>query len=337
MKVLSLFTKILHYLPSEFSHFVALEGLNLLNSIGMLKFFKGNSYKHNFDDRDLRNHSHMVGIAAGLDKNADYIDSLGALGVGFVEVGTVTPKPQKGNPKPRIFRNLKERSLLNRLGFNNKGVDHLVNNLKKKKSNVLIGTSIGKNFDTPNQRASEDYIYCLEKTYEYSDYIAVNISSPNTQDLRNLSKEEFLSSLLKDLKNNQNKLSIIHGYKPIFIKISPDESLENLNAICKSIKEISLDGVICSNTSIEHNDKNGSGGISGKPLKEKAIKNLIKVREILGTDFTIIASGGVMSSQDYLDRINYGANFVQIYTGLIFEGPKLIVDILNLSSASRNT
>ena len=338
MKVFSLFTKILHHMPSEFSHFVALQGLNILNSIGLLKFFfRGNSYKYYLDDRDIRNHSHMVGIAAGLDKNADYINSLGALGVGFVEVGTVTPKPQIGNPKPRIFRNRKEKALLNRLGFNNKGVDYLVNNLKQKKTDVLIGTSIGKNFDTPNERASEDYIYCLEKTYEYSDYIAVNISSPNTQDLRNLSKEEFLSSLLKDLKNNQSQLSLIHGYKPIFIKISPDESLENLKAICQSIKDISLDGVICSNTSIEHNDKNGPGGISGKPLKEKAIKNLIKVREILGTDFTIIASGGVMSSQDYLDRINDGANFVQIYTGLIFEGPKLIVDILNLSSASRNT
>ncbi len=334
MIVFSVFTKLLHFLPSEFSHGLALKSLKLLHSLGILKFFlKQPSYNANFEDRDLRNHSNLVGLAAGLDKNGDYIDSLASLGLGFIEVGTVTPKAQEGNPKPRIFRNSKEKSLLNRLGFNNKGADHLVKNLKNKKTKILIGTSIGKNFDTPNEQASEDYIYCLDRVYEHSDYIAINISSPNTKDLRNLSKDVLLNKLLKDLKNKQGDLSAIHGYKPIFVKISPDESIEDLFTICKSIKDNSIDGIICSNTTVDHNNENGSGGISGKPLKEKATKNLIEVRKMLGTDFTIIASGGVMSSQDYVDRINNGANFVQIYTGLIFEGPKLITDIVNLSSS----
>ena len=338
MKLLSIFTNFLHHLPSEFSHNIALKGLKILNILGILKiFFRGNKYDFDFDERDLRNHPSMVGIAAGLDKNGDYIDSLAALGVGFIEVGTITPKAQKGNPKPRIFRNLQQGSLLNRLGFNNKGVDYLVANLKNKKSKILVGTSIGKNFDTPNERAAEDYIYCLEKVYEYSDYIAINISSPNTKNLRDLSQEVPFNALLKILKKKQNLLSQAHGYKPIFVKISPDESAKGLSAICKSIKENSLDGIICSNTTIDHKDENGMGGVSGKPLTEKAINNLVKVREILGNDLTVIASGGVMSAQDYVDRINKGANFVQLYTGLIFEGPKLIADIVNLSSNSRNT
>ena len=337
MKLISVFTKILHYLPSEFSHHVALNALKVLYFSGILDiFFRALRSEIDFDDRDIRNHSNLVGIAAGLDKNGDFIDCLAALGVGFIEIGTVTPEAQKGNPKPRIFRNLKEKSLLNRLGFNNKGVNYLVNNLKNKKTKILVGTSIGKNFDTPNEHASKDYIYCLEKVYEYTDYIAINISSPNTKDLRDLSENILLNTLLKDIKDKQNNLSITHGYKPIFIKISPDESMESLNTICKSIKENLIDGIICSNTTIDHKDINGLGGISGKPLTEKATKNLIKVREILGNKITIIASGGVMSSQDYIDRINNGANFVQIYTGLIFEGPKLIKDITNLSF-SRNT
>ena len=333
MHLLSLFTKFLHFLPGELSHHLALKGLKTMHMLGLTRiFFKKRYHPNEFVDRKLSNLTTKVGIAAGLDKNGEYIDSLASLGVSFIEVGTVTPRPQKGNPKPRIFRNLKEKSLLNRLGFNNKGVDYLVKNLKNKKTRILIGTSIGKNFDTPNDKASSDYLYCLEKIYKYSDYIAVNISSPNTKDLRDLSKVEYLEALLEEIKNKQKDLSEVHGYKPIFIKISPDESSENLRDICNSILTKSFDGIICSNTTIDHSDSNGSGGISGQPLKKKATETLLKVRALVGDELPIIASGGVMSVEDYLEKIDAGANLVQLYTGFIYEGPKLITDILNLNS-----
>ena len=332
MIIFSFLTKILHYLPGELSHSIALNGLKLMHSVGFLRFININAKKHDFTERDIRKRKDMLGIAAGLDKNGEYIDCLSSLGLGFIEVGTVTPKPQKGNPRPRIFRNKKEKSLLNRLGFNNKGVDYLVESLKNKKSKIIVGSSIGKNFDTPNTKAHEDYIYCLEKVYEFSDYIAVNISSPNTKDLRNLSGKDFFDYLLKELKDSQTKLSIRFGYKPIFVKISPDETLENLKLICKSIISNQMDGIICANTTVNHDEKNGFGGLSGAPLKKLSNKTLISVRNEVGKNFPIIASGGVMSSRDYQEKIKLGANLVQVYTGFIFEGPKLIQDIINMSS-----
>ena len=332
MIIISFFTKILHYLPGEISHSIALGGLKLLYALGLIGLFQNNSKRYEFSERDIRNTRNMVGIAAGLDKNGEYIDCLASLGLGFIEVGTITPKPQEGNPKPRLFRNKKDKSLLNRLGFNNKGVDFLVENLKNRKSNIIVGSSIGKNFDTPNNKAHEDYIYCLEKVYEFSDYIAVNISSPNTKDLRNLSGKDFFDYLLKELKDSQTKLSIRFGYKPIFVKISPDETLENLKLICKSIISNQMDGIICANTTVNHDEKNGFGGLSGAPLKKLSNKTLISVRNEVGKNFPIIASGGVMSSRDYQEKIKLGANLVQVYTGFIFEGPKLIQDIINMSS-----
>ncbi len=333
MLLISVFTKLLHLLPGELSHYLALNGLKLLYSTGILRIMMHSpDLKVNSKNRDLRHLSKKLGIAAGLDKNGDYIDCLSVLGIDFIEVGTVTPRPQKGNPKPRIFRDKKEKSLLNRLGFNNKGVDHLVKNLKSRESNIIVGSSVGKNFDTPNESAFEDYIHCIEKVYEYSDYIAVNISSPNTKDLRALSNEEHFSFLLHKIKNLQNILSIKYGYIPIFIKISPDEDKHNLKIICSSILENKLDGIICSNTTIDHHSKDGLGGLSGAPLKKKANDCLKEVRSLVGSKIPIIASGGVMSVADYLEKIDAGADHVQIYTGFIFEGPKLIKDIIQHSS-----
>lgn len=337
MYLLSIFTKILNFLPEEFSHHLALKSLKYLHLTGLTKFLLNNSERTKFVKKDIRNLTTKVGIAAGLDKNGEYIDCLAALGISFIEVGTVTPRPQTGNSKPRIFRNLRERALLNRLGFNNKGVDHLVQNLKRKKTDIIVGSSIGKNFDTPNENAAEDYVYCLEKVYKHSDYIAINISSPNTQKLRDLSKIKYLDDLLKIIKLKQDDLSFVHGYRPIFIKISPDESYDDLKNICNSILINNLDGIICSNTSIDHSDPNGLGGISGKPLKKKATDTLIQVRNLIGDKLPIIASGGVMTSDDYLEKIAAGATLVQLYTGLIFEGPKLIDDIVNLDSRVRKT
>ena len=330
MKLISSATKILHYFPGEMSHHIALYALKILYKVGILNLvIKKPKFMDSRKQKDFKENPLNVGIAAGLDKNGDFIDCLAALGIGSIEVGTVTPKPQKGNSKPRIFRNKAEKSLLNRLGFNNKGVEYLAERLKQRKTNIIVGSSIGKNFDTPNERASGDYIFCLERVYEYSDYIAVNISSPNTKDLRDLSNAEYLDVLLRNLKLKQAELSMIHGYKPIFIKISPDESFENLKTICNSILGNKLDGVICSNTTSEHRDKNGSGGLSGAPLKEKAISSLIKIRDFLGPEIPIIASGGIMTVEDFIERVDAGADLVQVYTGFIYEGPKLIEDILN--------
>ena len=332
MNIISIFTNILHYLPGELSHSIALNGLKVLHSFGFIRFLYSTNKKYDLNERDIRNRKNMVGIAAGLDKNGDYIDCLASLGLGFIEVGTVTPEPQQGNPKPRIFRNKKEKSLLNRLGFNNKGVDYLVTNLKNRKSKIIVGSSIGKNFYTPNDKAHEDYIHCLEKVYEFSDYIAVNISSPNTKDLRELSSKSFFDLLLKNLKDSHAKLSLRFGYKPIFIKISPDETQENLKLICKSILSHEMDGIICSNTTAKHDEKNGSGGLSGALLRKLSNENLTFVRSEVGKKFPIIASGGVMTAKDYQEKIELGANLVQLYTGFIFEGPRLIQDIINLSS-----
>ena len=333
MFLFSLSTKLLHYLPGEFSHTIALKGLKILYSLGMLRLFNIKSgINRNLIERDIRYLSNKVGIAAGLDKNGDYIDCLAALGIDFIEIGTVTPRPQRGNPKPRLFRNKDEKSLLNRLGFNNKGLDYLLENLKAKKSGIIVGTSIGKNFDTPNEKAFEDYLFCLEKVYEDSDYIAVNISSPNTIGLRELSNNELLDSLLQKIKSKQKSLASMFGYKPILIKISPDEIFDDLKIICNSVIANELDGIICSNTTINHNNKNGPGGLSGEPLKEKAISSLKFVKSLVGDKLTIIASGGLMSVADYQDRINAGADLVQLYTGFIYEGPKLIQDIVNLNT-----
>lgn len=336
MKILSFFTYLLHFLPTEFSHKFALDSLKFLYKTGILRFIVPKQKSEmNFNQvasnrvffTKLKN---RLGFAAGLDKNGDYIDCLAALGVGFIEVGTVTPNPQPGNHKPRLFRNRKDQSLLNRLGFNNKGVDHLVERLKKRKCDVVIGSSIGKNFYTPNDKAYEDYLQCLEKVYEFTDYIAVNISSPNTENLRELSNSEYLKDLLKKIKLKQESLSTLHGYKPIFIKISPDENLENLKEICNSVLFLEFDGIICSNTSADHNDINGNGGLSGTPLKKLATDKLLFIKSIVKNEIPLIASGGVMNVCDFKEKINSGADLVQVYTGFIYKGPELIQDLVNL-------
>ena len=336
MNLLSFITKIFHFLPEEISHYLALKGLKMIHSVGLLKLLIGNKTldkKVSNNPNDLRLLENKLGIAAGLDKNGEYIDCLTALGIGFLEVGTVTPVKQDGNPKPRLFRNRKDKSLLNRLGFNNNGVEALVENLKRRNSNITLGVSIGKNFSTPNESAYRDYLFCLEKVYQHSNYIAINISSPNTKDLRKLSDVDILEDLLLKIKEKQNQLSQTFNYVPIFVKISPDENEEALEHICKSIIKCNIDGIISSNTTINHNDINGYGGLSGLPLKDEATKKLIFIKKLVGNKLPIIASGGVMSASDYKEKIDAGADLVQVYTGFIFEGPKLIQDILDLNTS----
>ena len=272
--------------------------------------------------------SNRVGLAAGMDKNADYIEPLSLLGFGFLELGTLTPKAQTGNFKPRLFRLTKEESLINRMGFNNKGIDHAVKKIKKSNAKAVIGLSIGKNFDTSLDKAVEDYLFCMERAYPVCDYIAVNISSPNTKDLRKLESEKYFSNLISSLKKQQTFFSKNFGYKPIILKLSPDLQEREMENICKEILDKDIDAIICSNTTISHNYSQ-TGGLSGEELFEISNKTLISFRKFLGTTFPIIASGGVMSREHFEKKLKLGADLVQIYTGMIYEGPALVKDILN--------
>ena len=301
-------------------------GIKVVTSLGFkLKQIKGSKELDVFDCH----FSNLLGLAAGLDKNGDYIDNLASLGFGFLEIGTVTPKPQYGNKKPRLFRDIPSKAIINSMGFNNKGVDYLVNKLKKRRSDIPIGVSIGKNADTPNNLAHADYLYCLDRVFKYADYVAINISSPNTQGLREFEIKDELANLIQALKERQLELTNEHGYKPLFLKISPDNDDRGIEDICGALLRFSVDGLICTNTTINHNHISGSGGLSGKPLLGPSTETLRIARKILGDEFPIIASGGVMSKEDYLQKIDAGADLVQIYTGFIFEGPRLIDDILN--------
>ena len=269
-----------------------------------------------------------LGLAAGMDKNADYVDPLSYLGFGFIELGTLTPKAQAGNLKPRLFRLAKERSLINRMGFNNKGIDHAVKKIKNSNSKAVIGLSIGKSFDTPLDKAVEDYLFCLERAYPVCDYIAVNISSPNTKDLRKLESEKYFSNLISALKKQQIFFLKDLGYKPIILKLSPDLQERELENICKEILDKDIDAIICSNTTISHNYPQ-IGGLSGEELFEISNRSLISFRSFLGSSFPIIGSGGVMSRHHFEKKLELGADLVQVYTGMIYRGPTLIKEILN--------
>ncbi|HEY9489549.1 MAG TPA: quinone-dependent dihydroorotate dehydrogenase, partial [Chryseosolibacter sp.] len=271
-----------------------------------------------------------VGLAAGLDKDAKLIDALACLGFGFIEIGTLTPKPQPGNAKPRLFRLPKDQALINRMGFNNEGVMPAAERLKKKRSTVIVGGNIGKNKSTPNASADQDYTYCFNALYDYVDYFVVNVSSPNTPGLRELQEKEPLQRLLKTVKD----LSLTKPVaKPVLLKIAPDLNTEQLDDIVEILKSTGMDGVIATNTTIsregletsaEHLSRIGSGGLSGKPLRERANEVIRYLRAKLGKDFPIIGVGGIMSPQDAMEKLRAGADLVQIYTGFIYEGPDLI-------------
>lgn len=271
-----------------------------------------------------------VGLAAGFDKDAKLIDELAAFGFGFIEIGTLTPKPQPGNEKPRLFRLPKDKALINRMGFNNGGVHAAVARLKNRKSKVIVGGNIGKNKVTPNESAFEDYNTCFETLYPVVDYFVVNVSSPNTPGLRELQEKEPLRKLLTDVIALSKAKPT---YKPILLKIAPDLNEAQLIDVVEILKETKTDGVIATNTTISRNGLTTSkieiaaianGGLSGKPLTERATEVISFLRKQLGPAYPIIGVGGIMSAQDAIEKIKAGADLVQIYTGFIYEGPGLV-------------
>ena len=271
-----------------------------------------------------------IGLAAGFDKDAKLIDEMASFGFGFIEIGTLTPKPQAGNDKPRLFRLPKDQAIINRMGFNNEGVLTAVDRLKKRKSDVIVGGNIGKNKITPNENAFEDYNYCFEALYPYVDYFVLNVSSPNTPNLRALQEKEPLKKLLAQVK----ELSLTKPkQKPILLKIAPDLTVEQLDDVIEILKETKTDGVIATNTTISREGLTisrekvmamGAGGLSGKPLSNKSNEVIAYLRKQLGPDYPIIGVGGIMSATDALEKLKAGADLIQIYTGFIYEGPGFV-------------
>jgi len=326
---LRLVLKIIKIFPPEASHIIALNCLNILYKLRVLNLFFPKFKEDNFEFVGL-NFTNKLGTAAGLDKNGDFIDCLGALGFGFIEVGTITPLPQSGNPKPRVFRLSKDSAVINRLGFNNKGVEHLVKNLKEKKYNGVVGVNIGANKNSKDQKRIDDYLICFDRVAEYADYITINISSPNTPELRNLHNEENIRLLIKSI---EEKSRFLNYSGPIFLKVSPDEPTSLIKDIAGLIEESHLTGLIISNTTIKKDNlkedkyKNHEGGLSGKPLMEQSTKSLKIINEAF-PQLPIIGVGGVMSKNDFDTKISSGASLVQIYTGFIIHGPQILKQIL---------
>lgn len=291
---------------------------------------------YHFEDRRLEKKlfgltfKNPVGLAAGFDKDAKLIDALSDLGFGFIEIGTLTPKPQPGNEKPRLFRLPLDQALINRMGFNNEGVLPAATRLKNRKSSVIVGGNIGKNKSTPNESAYEDYAYCFEALYAHVDYFVINVSSPNTPGLRELQEKAPLQQLLKTIKERSLTKPIA---RPVLLKIAPDLSVSQMDDIIEILKVTGIDGVIATNTTIsregletekEKVDRLGPGGLSGGPLAKRATEVIRYLRTRLGKDFPIIGVGGIMSAEDALEKIEAGADLVQIYTGFIYEGPELV-------------
>jgi dihydroorotate dehydrogenase len=278
-----------------------------------------------------------VGLAAGLDKNGAHIDALLALGFGFVEIGTVTPRPQPGNPKPRMFRLPDQRAVINRLGFNNLGVDALVRNVERaRRKGGLLGINIGRNKDTPNESAEDDYLLCLERVYPLADYVTVNISSPNTAGLRELQEEQALRRLVGTLREAQERLGARHGARvPMLVKIAPDLSDEDIDAAGRVLADLEVDGVIATNTTVSRFGLEGTryadetGGLSGEPLMGRATSVLRRLRTRLPESIPMIGVGGILSGADAATKTAAGATLVQLYTGLVYCGPMLIRDCVD--------
>jgi dihydroorotate dehydrogenase len=331
----SLIQKLLFTQDPEWSHDFTINWLkrtqnNLLSCV----------YKQNLTDKPVKafglTFKNPVGLAAGLDKNGECIDAFAAMGFGFIEIGTVTPKPQPGNDIPRMFRLPKGQALINRMGFNNKGVDNLIENVKKVKYKGILGINIGKNKDTPEEEALHDYLICLRKVYNYASYITVNISSPNTPGLRNLQHGHALDALLVGLKSEQKILETQYAkYVPILVKIAPDLTEQEIVDMSNSLINAKIDGVIATNTTLDRTEVSGQqhaeemGGLSGAVLTAKSLAVTEKLVEVIAGRMTVIGVGGIHSAKTAKARIDAGSTLIQLYTSLIYQGPKVIKEIVD--------
>lgn len=321
--------ELLFRLPPEQAHHLTLQGLSLAERLGLLGMLPAVPAGP-VEVMGIR-FPNPVGLAAGLDKNGDHIDGLATLGFGFIEIGTVTPRPQPGNPQPRLFRLPEARAIINRMGFNNLGVDHLVAQVQRARYRGVLGINIGKNFDTPVERAADDYLICLEKVYPHASYVTVNISSPNTKGLRALQSGDALHDLLAKLKAAQGRLAAREGrYVPLAVKIAPDLSEDEVGVIAEQLVQHEIDGVIATNTTISrpmvtgmpHADE--QGGLSGRPVRELSTQTLRRLAQALAGRVPIIGVGGIEDGASAAEKIAAGASLVQVYTGFIYRGPALI-------------
>ncbi len=322
--------------PEKVHHFITvfLRMLNHLPGFGRLM-----RVMYCLDDPGLKRKvfgltfKNSVGLAAGFDKDAKVIDAFSHLGFGFIEIGTLTPEPQPGNPKPRLFRLKKDEALINRMGFNNEGVASAVQRLKKKKSDIIIGGNIGKNKITPNDKAVNDYVKAFEALFDYVDYFVINVSSPNTPDLRALQEKEPLKELIGEIQRRNKSRD---NPKPVLLKIAPDLTNGQLDDIIEIVELLDLDGVVATNTTISRENlltgeakinKIGAGGLSGRPLRERSTEVIRYLKQHAKRDFTIIGVGGINSPEDALEKLNAGASLIQIYTGFIYQGPGFVKKI----------
>jgi dihydroorotate dehydrogenase len=328
----ALLRPLLFKLDAEQAHHFTLDGLARAYRLGLLQKVAHHTCPATLMGLSLPN---PVGLAAGLDKNGQYIDALAALGFGFIEIGTVTPKAQAGNPKPRLFRVPEHQAVINRMGFNNQGIDAMIQNIEKSRFNGILGINIGKNATTPIENAADDYLICLEKAYAHAGYITVNISSPNTQNLRALQGSDELSALLSALKNKQAHLAAAHGrYVPLAVKIAPDLNEQQVADIAHAAIQTEIDGIIATNTTIDksalgHHPLAGEqGGLSGAPVREASNRVLKQLLAELEGRLPVIGVGGILSGADAAAKLHMGAAAVQVYSGLIYRGPALVKECL---------
>ncbi len=333
MNIYSLAKPLLFQLDAEFAHDLALKSLKFSEKLGLLSLYPQSP---KCTPRQVMGITfpNAVGLAAGLDKNGAVINGMAKLGFGFIEIGTVTPRAQPGNAKPRLFRVTEAQGIINRFGFNNLGVDNLVENVKAAKYKGVLGINIGKNFDTPNDKAVNDYIICMQKVYAHASYITVNISSPNTKNLRDLQVAEALSGLLARLKLEQATLAQKHGkYVPMTLKIAPDLTQDQVIEIADLLMQHQIDGVIATNTTLSRDAVKGmqnaeeTGGLSGAPVKNQSTIVIQQLAKQLQNALPIIGEGGILTGADAQEKIAAGASLVQVYSGLIYQGPKLVHDI----------
>lgn len=338
----SLIRKALFKLDPETAHHVSLDWLGAAERLKLLPLVKPKAAFSPVEVMGLR-FANPLGLAAGLDKNGDYFNALGALGFGFVEIGTVTPKPQPGNPKPRVFRLPEQEAIINRMGFNNLGVDHLVEQVKRRRYSGILGINIGKNASTPLENAVDDYLFCLNRVYPHAEYITFNISSPNTPGLRDLQFGDGLARMLERLKAEQQKRYQAEGrYVPLVVKIAPDMDDMAIEQVAKALLEQGMDGVIATNTTIGREGVEGlahwdeAGGLSGLPVRDKSTHVITALQGHLKDRLPIIGVGGISDGASAVEKIAAGAKLVQVYTGFIYQGPGIVTDVTRALAEKRD-